>query len=247
MLLYEARNFCYQWQLWIRISGCIRTQVFPRRIFSVPEYKWASIIFSRCLSSSSSGSGLPTKSNTRQPGVSRPSRWSPAKWRCPWKFRIISYPPWVRTDTSFGHTLQENLLSLFAASVGPVTKNWASSPTAYPFFILKVRLERTRLRGWSTSVSSPLVSVVSGTRCSWSDMDGPWLSLPNISSSSDNKKTHGQTKELRSHTEQFRITYWSLMDLGADFSPLPPESNKEALADVLWTEWGKTKDLRVLI
>ena len=33
-----------------------------------------SIILSRCLSSSSSGSGFPSKSNTRQPGVSRRSR-----------------------------------------------------------------------------------------------------------------------------------------------------------------------------
>ena len=49
----------------------------------------ASIILSRCLSSSSSGSGFPSKSNTRQPGVSRRSRWSREKWRCPWKCRMI--------------------------------------------------------------------------------------------------------------------------------------------------------------
>ena len=129
--------------------------------------------------------------------------------------------------------------------MGAVTNNWASSPTAYPFFIVKVRLERTRLRGCSTSVSSPLVSVVSGTRCCWCDTDGPWLSLPNTSSSSDNKITHGETKELRNHTDQFRSTNCSLMDSGADYSPPLPQSDKETVADVLLPEWGKTKDRRI--
>ena len=51
-------------------------------------------------------------------------------------------------------------------------------------------------------------------------------------------------KELRSHTEQFRSTNWSLKDPGADSSPPPPQSDRETPADVLWPESRKTKDLR---
>ena len=75
---------------------------------------------------------------------------------------------------------------------------------------------------------------------------GPWLSLSNTSSSSDNKITDGETTELRSHTEQFRSTKWSIMDPGADSSPPPPQSDRGTPADVLWSESKKTKyeDLR---
>ena len=127
-----------------------------------------------------------------------------------------------------------NSPSFVKASVGPVIKNRASSSVAYIFFIFKVRFERTLRRDWLVSVSSPLVSVVSimGGR----DVDGPWLSLSNTSSSCDDKRTHGETKELRSHTEQFCSTKWSLMNPGAHFSPSPPESGKKTLADVLWPE-----------
>ena len=121
--------------------------------------------------------------------------------------------------------------------------NWARSPTTYSF-ISKKRLERTRLRGWSILVSSPLVSVVSGTPCCWCDTDGPWFSLSNTSTSSNNKITFGETQKLRSHTEQFWSTNWSLTDPGADFFPPTPQSAKETLTDVLWSQWGKTKDLR---
>ena len=72
--------------------------------------------------------------------------------------------------------------------------------------------------------------------------EGPWLSLSNISSSSANKTTDGETTELRSHTEQFRSTNWSLKDPGADSSPPPPQSDKETPADTLWPESPKTKD-----
>ena len=75
------------------------------------------------------------------------------------------------------------------------------------------------------------------------DAESPWLSLSNNSLSSDNKKTYGETTELRSHTEKFRSTSWSLMDPGADSSP-PLQSDKETPADVLWPESRKTKDLR---
>ena len=79
------------------------------------------------------------------------------------------------------------------------------------------------------------------------DVDGPWLSLSNTSSSSDNKITHGETTELptelRSHTEQFRSTNWSSGDPGADSSPPAPQSDRETPADVLWPETWKTNDL----
>ena len=68
------------------------------------------------------------------------------------------------------------------------------------------------------------------------DVDGPWFSLSSTSSSSDNKVTHGETKELRSHTVQLWSTNWSLRDPGADFFPPPPQSDKETPADVLWPE-----------
>ena len=74
--------------------------------------------------------------------------------------------------------------------------------------------------------------------------DGPWLSLSNTSSSSDNKITHGENTDIRSHTEQFRSTNWSLMDPRADSSPPPTQSNRETPAHVLWPELRKTKDLR---
>ena len=76
------------------------------------------------------------------------------------------------------------------------------------------------------------------------DVDDPSLSLSHTSSRSDKKRTPGETKELRSHTEQFRSTNWSLLDPGADFSPPPPQSDKETPADVLRPEYGKTKDRR---
>ena len=77
--------------------------------------------------------------------------------------------------------------------------------------------------------------------------DGPWLSLFNASSSSDNKITHGETTELRSQTEQFRSFNWSSRDPGANSSPPPPpppQSDRETPADVLWHEIKKTKHLR---
>ena len=49
------------------------------------------------------------------------------------------------------------------------------------------------------------------------DVDGPWFNLPDTSSSFDNKITHGESEELRSHTEQFRSTNWSSMDPVVDF------------------------------
>ena len=75
------------------------------------------------------------------------------------------------------------------------------------------------------------------------DLDGPWLSLSSTSSSCDNKITHGETNELRSHTEQFRSTNWSSKDPRSDSSPPPPQSDKETPADVLWLELKMTKDL----
>ena len=74
--------------------------------------------------------------------------------------------------------------------------------------------------------------------------EGPWLSLSNTSSSSDNKITYGETTELRSHTEQFRSINGSLMNPGADSSPLPLQSDRETPTDVLWPETRKTKYLR---
>ena len=82
-------------------------QVMPHCRYSQSRTtKGESIIFSRCLSFSFSGSWLPSKFNSRQSGVSRQSRCSRAKLRCLWKCRIIPYSPGVRTDTSFRHTLQ---------------------------------------------------------------------------------------------------------------------------------------------
>ena len=54
--------------------------------------------------------------------------------------------------------------------------------------------------------------------------------------------TDGETTELRSHTEQFRSTNWSLMDPGADSPPPSPRSGKETTADALWPEPLKMKD-----
>ena len=52
----------------------------------------------------------------------------------------------------------------------------------------------------------------------------------------------GETTELRSHTEQFRSTNWSLMVPGADSSPPPPRSDIETPADALWPKSLKMKD-----
>ena len=71
--------------------------------------------------------------------------------------------------------------------------------------------------------------------------EGPWLSLSNTSSSSANKTTDGETTELRSHTEKFRSTNWSLKDPGADSSPLPTRSVRKTPTDALWPESPKTK------
>ena len=105
---------------------------------------------------------------------------------------------------------------------------------------MKVRFERTLRRGWLVSVSSPLVSVVSimGGRAA----EGPWLSLSSTSSSSAKKTTDGETTELRSHTEQFRSTNWSLKDPGGDFSPPPLRSDRGTPTDALWPESPKMKD-----
>ena len=35
----QARDFGQQWQLRIHVSGCIRNQILPKRIFTVPDYK----------------------------------------------------------------------------------------------------------------------------------------------------------------------------------------------------------------
>ena len=90
----------------------------------------------------------------------------------------------------------------------------------------------------------PLVSFVSVTHCCCCGIEGPWLSLSNTSSSSVNKITDGEITELRSHTEQFRRTNWSLMDPGPDSSPPPPRSDRETPADALWPESSKMKDIQ---
>ena len=105
-----------------------------------------------------------------------------------------------------------------------------------------VRFEGTLRRGWLVSVFSPLVSVVSVVRCCCCDTDGPWLSLSNTSSSSESKITDGETTEIRSHTEPFQSTNWSLMDPAADSSLPQPRSDKETPADALWPESLKMKD-----
>ena len=53
-------------------------------------------------------------------------------------------------------------------------------------------------------------------------------------------------KELRSHTEQFRSTNWSLMNPRANSSSPPPpaQSDRETPVDVRRLEWEKPKDLR---
>ena len=56
------------------------------------------------------------------------------------------------------------------------------------------------------------------------------------------KTTAGETTELRSHTEQFRSTNWSLIDPGADSSPRPPRRDRETPADALRPESLKMKD-----
>ena len=109
--IHQARNFCQHRWLRIHISGGNRNHVFFRIGYSRSRTSrggggGASITFSWFLSNSFLGSGLLSKSNNRQPGVSRRSCWLWAKKRCPWKCRIVSYPPWVRIDTSFGHILQ---------------------------------------------------------------------------------------------------------------------------------------------
>ena len=92
------------------------------------------------------------------------------------------------------------------------------------------------------SVSSPLVSVVSVARCCCCDTEGPWFSLSNTSSSSANKITDDKTTELRSHTEQFRSTIWSLLDPEADSFLPQPRNGKETPADAVWPESLKMKD-----
>ena len=72
--------------------------------------------------------------------------------------------------------------------------------------------------------------------------EGPWLSLSNISSSSANKTTDGESTELRSYTDQFRSTNWSLKDPGADFPPPTPRSDRETPTDARLPESPKTKD-----
>ena len=94
------------------------------------------------------------------------------------------------------------------------------------------------------SVSSPLVSVVSVARCCCCDTEGPWFSLSNTSTGSANKITDGETTELRSHTEQFLGSNWSLIDPEAGSSPSPPQTNRDTPFDVLWPESTKTKDLQ---
>ena len=74
--------------------------------------------------------------------------------------------------------------------------------------------------------------------------EGPWLSLSNTSLRSANKTTNGETTELRSHTEQFRSTNWSLMDSGADFSPPPPRNGRGTPVEALWLESSRVKNLQ---
>ena len=94
------------------------------------------------------------------------------------------------------------------------------------------------------SVSSPLVSVVSGTRCCCCDTEAPWSNLSITSSSSANKTTDGETTEIRSHTEQFRSTNWSSRDPGADSPPPPLRNGREIPTDALWPESPTMKDLQ---
>ena len=87
-----------------------------------------------------------------------------------------------------------------------MTENKASSPTTFPLFLLKEPLERTRLRGCSAALFSPLASVVSGTRYCCCSTESPCVNLSNTSSSFEVLTTQKKrwTHELRSHTEEFR-------------------------------------------
>ena len=162
----KTRDFRQHRQLWIHVSGCPRNQVLPKRIVAVSDYLGASIIFSHCLSSSSSGSGLPSKSNTRQPLVASEMTVS------------LKVPDdLVSSMSENGHILPKHSAikpAQLACSIsGRGDEELSQLADSVPFFILKVRLERNRLRGCSISVSSPLVSVVSGRRCCCCDTDGP--------------------------------------------------------------------------
>ena len=138
-------------------------------------------------------------------------------------------------------------LTQFCGSVSGTSHKKRSQLTGgITLLILKVRFERTLRRSYLVSVSSPLVSVVSVARCYCCDTEGPWFSLSNTSSSSANKITDGETTELRSYTEHFRSTNWSLMDPGADSSPPPPRSGKQTPVDALWPESLKMKDFQCI-
>ena len=114
-------------------------------------------------SSSLSLRGFPLKSRTRQPGVSRLSRWSRASCLTPFNCLKTSYGPCVNTQTSLRQMRQQKWLGLPAASVALLKKNRPTSSAPRNFFSLCVRFDCTQPRGWLASDSSALVSPPAAT------------------------------------------------------------------------------------
>ena len=137
----------------------------PEKDILVPDQKGASIIFSCCLSSLSSGSGLPSKSNTRCLGA-KPLVASEMAV----SLRVPDY--FVSSVNDNGHILPTHsaikLAQLVCSISGPGFEELSQLADSLPLPHFE-----DASGGCSTSVSSPLVSVVSGTRCCCCGTDGP--------------------------------------------------------------------------
>ena len=240
----EARDFRQHWQLRIHVSGCIRNQILPKRIFTVPDYK------GRKHNSLPLSLKLVLKERVPVKIQHPPTRCLETKLLIA-KKRALSFKvpddlvlP-VRTNRHILPTHSAIKLAPLTCSIsGPGDETLSQLPNSVPLLHLEgASRAHPSPRLLSISVLSTGVCRVSHTRLLLLWHGWPLTEFAQHLIKLYKQITDGETTELRSHTEQFRSTNWSSMD-PADFSPPRLRNGRETPTDALWPESPSMKDLQ---
>ena len=162
----------------------------------------------RCCSSSSLPSGFPSKFRTRKPSVLSLSRWSRGNVLSPWKCLRMSWRPCVKT-TLFSCITGSRIGWNCWPHRSPQSSRRGASPLALTFSSRYALLEQTRRRGWPTSVSSPLMPLISITH-------GPGGKLPRpkgVRASSNSANNDGHIEEEKDRN-MWKISRQYLLCIG---------------------------------
>ena len=237
--MFQTWNFLQHWYLRIHISGCIRNQVFPEWIFSVPDYKGVRHILHSLSLEFLFGERVAVE-------VWHPlTRCLEAKLLIASEMAVSLKMPdcFIPSVSMNQHILPTHpavkLAQIICSISGPGNEELSPLANSVPFFHLEgTSGAHPSPRLLDISVRSTCVGCVRHTLLLIRHGCPLCYFLRHLIKLRQ-QKTHGDTKELRSQTQQFWSTNWSLTDPGADFSPPPPQSDKRTPADVLWLNEGR--------